>query len=329
MTESARSDGEVVAPSDVVAAARRIAGWIRSTPLESSPALSQRARGTVELKPEHLQVTGSFKARGSLNRVLSLSDDERLSGVVAPTAGNHGLALAYAAAALGTRASIFLPETADPQKVRRLGRLGAEVRRFPSIEAARQAALTAAAQDGQAFVSAYNDPAMIAGAGTVGLEIIEAYPEVDVVVVPVGGGGLIAGIATIIGALKPGVQVWGAQTTASPTIARWLDAGEVVDLTLEPSIAEGLSGPIDPETITFPIIKRLVQRVITVTDREIVEAMRFVFDEHQYLVEPSGAAAVAAVLFHSSKFAGSRSIVVTTGRNVSLARFQALLGEHK
>jgi threonine dehydratase len=328
VTERAGSEGDTVAPSDVVAAAHRIAGFIRRTPLENSPALSQRAGATVELKPEHLQITGSFKARGSVNRLLSLSEQERLSGVIAPTAGNHGLALAYAAAALNTKASIFLPENTDPLKIRRLETLRAEVGRFPNIEDARQSALASAAQDGRTFVSAYNDPAVIAGAGTVGLEITEAFPEVDVVVVPVGGGGLIAGIATIIGALKPDVQVWGAQTAASPTIARWLEAGEVVDLTLQPSIAEGLSGPIDPGTITFPIIRRLVHRVVTVTDSEIVEAMRFVFDEHQYSVEPSGAAAVAALLFYSSDFSGSRSVVVTTGRNISLARFQALLAEH-
>jgi threonine dehydratase len=328
MTVLAESQGEVVAPSDVIAAARRIAGLIRTPPLESSPALSQRAHATVELKPEHLQITGSFKARGSANRVLTLSEQERLNGVIAPTAGNHGLALAYAASALDTKASIFLPENAEPLKIRRLEALGAEVRRFPNIEEARQAALASAARDGKTFVSAYNDPAVIAGGGTVGLEILEAFPNVENVVVPVGGGGLIAGIATIIGALKPEVQVWGAQTTASPTIARWLDAGEVVDVTLEPSIAEGLSGSIDPATISFPIIKRHVRGVVTVTDSEIVEAMRFIFDEHQYAVEPSGASAVAALLIHPLKFSGSRCVVVTTGRNVSLARFQAVLAEH-
>lgn len=319
----------VVGAEDVLRAARRIGPYVRHTPLEASPLLAARGGAAwAGLKLESLQVTGSFKPRGAFHKLLSLDDAARRRGAVAPTAGNHGLGLARAGAVLGVPVRIFLPEAADVSKVARLRADGAEVSFFPDIEAARLAALAMADADGFAFVSAYNDAVVVAGQGTVGIELLADDPDVDLVVVCVGGGGLIAGVGTIAKALNPRVEVWGAQAEESPTFARWHARGATHAVELRPSIAEGLSGYIEPEVITWPVVRRVVDRMVTVSERALVDAMRWLFDAHQLVAEPSGVAALAAVLgAEPGVLDGRRVAVVVTGRNVAGARYRALTGE--
>ncbi len=305
----------------------RIAPYLYRTPLEHSAAASAVSGAQVWLKHEQQQVTGSFKPRGSLVKLSGLTERQRAHGVVAPTAGNHGIGLAYAADRLGAVAHIFLPESTDPSKLERLDRLGAEVTRFPDIETARQAALAAAEARGWVFSSAYADLDMVAGAATLGLELAEELPDdTDVVLLPIGGGGLASGVAAALADRRPSVQVWAVATEASPTWLRWHAAGRPEDVELGPSVAEGLSGYIEPTTPTFDLVCRLVPRVLPVPDVGIVAAMRWLAAEHQQIVEPSGAAALAAVLDPASGLAGARVAVVLTGRNVGLSRYLSLIG---
>jgi threonine dehydratase len=324
VTAAPTAAGAVLAAAE--AARARIAPHLYRTPLERSAPAEQAGAAAVWLKHEQQQVTGSFKPRGSLTKLTRLSAAERARGVVAPTAGNHGIGLAWAAQRLGTPAHIFLPEGTDPAKLARLDRLGASVTAFVDIEAARLAALSAAEAHGWTFSSAYADPDMVVGAATLGLELAEELSDVEVVLVPIGGGGLAAGIACALAQRRPEVPVWAVATAASPTWPRWHAAGRPVPVELSASVAEGLSGTVEPTTPTFEPVLRLVPRVLAVTDEQIVDAMRWLAAAHQQIVEPSGAAALAAVLDPGSGLAGARVAAVLTGRNVGLPRYLDLLG---
>ncbi len=315
-----------VSMQDILIAHNRIRDFVRHTPLDRSIELSRRTSGDVYLKMESLQLTGSFKPRGSFNRLQTLSESERLKGVIAPTAGNHGIGLSYAAAQLNIPSHIFPPENTDPVKIALLKAQGAKIQFFETIEDARQAARRVAQEEGFTFVSAYNDKAVVAADGTIGLEILSALPDVEVVIVCVGGGGLASGIGTVMKTVNPKIEVWGVQAANSPTFARWHEAGQTVAVELQPSIAEGLSGYIEPETITFPIFRQVVDRVITVSEQELVDAMKWMLDYHQHVVEPSGAAAVAALLQNPEQLSSRKVAATITGRNISRSRLMALIG---
>jgi threonine dehydratase len=308
------------------AAGPRIGPHLQRTPIEHSAAASRAAGAPVWLKHEQQQVTGSFKPRGSLTKLARLSAAERARGVVAPTAGNHGIGLAYAAARLDAPAHIFLPETTDPAKLTRLADLGADVTTFADIETTRLAALEAAEVNGWTFSSAYNDRDMVVGAATLGLELADELPELDVLLVPIGGGGLASGVSAALAERRPQLQVWAVATEASPTWLRWHAAGAPEPVPLAPSIAEGLSGPIEPTTITLDLVRQLVPRVLPVSEAQIAAAMRWLAAEHQQIVEPSGAAALAVALDRPAALGDARVGVVLTGRNVGLARYLELIG---
>lgn len=277
------------------------------------------------LKMESHQHTGSFKFRGAFNVMSLLSLAESRRGVVAPTAGNHGLGLSAAGKILGIPVNIYLPRAADSRKTKAMRASGANITFFDDIEAARVSALADAERCGMKFVSAYNDPAMVNAGGTVGLEILEQMPDVEVVLVCTRGGGLLSGIATIAQALAPQVQVWGVQSENSPTFVEWLRNGSPRPLQLKPSIAEGIIGSIDAQTITFPIIKERVARIVTVSETEIASAMLWMLEHHAEVVEPSGAAAVAGALRYKNDLQHKRIAVVVTGKNVSADRYRKIL----
>jgi threonine dehydratase len=304
---------------------KRIRPFIFHTPLEYSEILSRNCKADIYLKLESQQKTGSFKPRGAFNYLMTLPPDQRKKGVVAPTAGNHGLGLAYAAGKLDIPAKIYLPEDTDETKIQRLHDYGAEVITCKTIETARQNAMSASEEEGAVFVSAYNNLGMIAGGGTVGLEMIQDLPELDIVLVCAGGGGLISGIGSVMKAMNPEIQVWGVQMGNSPTLAQWFSAGKTIPVELKPSVAEGLSGYIEPETITFPIIQKVVDRFITITEESVIKAMGFMMDNHQQIVEPSGAAAIAALLNMGDELEGHTIGVTVTGRNVGSDRYLQLL----
>lgn len=324
-----------IALDDVIAASARIRPHVRRTPLEYSPALSQQAGVDVYLKMECWQLTGSFKPRISFNKLLTLTPEARAQGVIASTAGGHGLGLSHAARSLGVPAHIYLPRGADAGKVYAMRRNGATLTFFESVEAARGAAVAEAARSGLTFISAYNDPAIIAGGGTVGLEIAEDLPDVARLVTGIGGGGLISGCAIAIGAMRQGLDVWGVQPEHSAVLAHWIAAGKPVDVAWEPSIADGLGAFIEADSITFPLVQRHVGRMVLVREDEIRRAMAWALEQHQLVLEPSGAAPIAALLRgpagrgpsggHGAEPAVGPIVVILTGRNIGRARFEALI----
>lgn len=316
----------LVTPRSIREARERIAPFIRHTPLEPSPGLSAKLGARVFLKLECLQVTGSFKPRISFNKLLAVSEATRARGVVASTAGGHGIGLAHAARRLGVPVELFLPRTADPRKVELMRRDNARLHFFDSVPAAREAAQAYAREHQRLFVSAYNDPDIIAGGGTVGLEILDDLPEVDLAVVGIGGGGLISGMGVAMKDRNPRLKLWGVQPEVSPVLAEWLRHGRPVPVETRPSIADGLGAQPEPDTLTLPLARQHVDRVLLVSEADILEAMVWLLEEHQLVVEPSGAATVAALLKHPPE--GFRDVaVVLSGRNVSRTRYVHLLGE--
>lgn len=327
MTNETQRPMDSITLKDIYAASRRIESTVCRTPLEHSHALSTLVGTEVRLKLENLQHTGSFKLRGAANVLASLDADQRRIGVIAPTAGNHGLGLARAGNVAGIPVSIFLPHSADPMKVSAMKSYGAQVTFFETIEDARLAAIAAAQRSGATFVSAYNNAQMIAGGGTVGLEIMEDWADAEVILVNIGGGGLASGIATAIKAINPAAEVWAIQSEASPTFACWKDAGETVSVEISPSIAEGISGYIEPEAMTWPLIRDRVDRVLLVSEAEIKEAMLLMLNLHCHVTEPSGVPAVAGALRYAKDLIGRKTVCVVSGRNISGSRYLRLVNE--
>lgn len=327
MTNHRQRLTDSVTLKDIYAASGRIKSTVCKTPLEPSHSLSALVGTEVRLKMENLQHTGSFKLRGAANVLASLNADQRRVGVIAPTAGNHGLGLACAGHAAGIPVSIFLPFSADPIKVSAMKSYGAQVTFFDDIEDARQEAIVAAQQSGATFVSAYNNQQMIAGGGTVGLEIMEDWPDADVILVNIGGGGLASGIATAIKGINPAAEVWAVQSEASPTFACWKEAGEAIPVEISSSIAEGISGYIEPEAMTWPLIRDRVDRVLLVSEAEIKAAMLLMLNLHSHVVEPSGVPAVAAAIRYAKELSGRKVVCVVSGRNISGSRYLKLVNE--
>lgn len=233
--------------------------------------------------------------------------------------------MSYAAAQLGVPAHIYLPESADPAKITMLKAYGAKIRCFETVKEARLAARQVAQTEGLTFLSAYNDESMIEGGGTISLEILSDLSDVEVVVVCLGGGGLLSGIGTVIKAINPAIQVWGVQATNYAKMARWFNVGEVMPVDIQPTIAEGLSVDLETDVITFPIVQQVVDKIITVSETELIESMKWMLDHHQHLIEPSGGAAIAAVLQNHKELVGRKVAATITGRNISRSRLLSLL----
>ena len=311
-------------PADVLAAGYRLRGATERTPLLSSAGLSARAGAEVRLKCENLQRTGSFKLRGATNALTALTDEQRARGVVASSAGNHGLGVAHAARTLGVRARVFIPATAPDVKRQGIVALGAEVDNgYPDYDAAHQAAERFAVEHGMTFVNPCAGEALLAGQGTVALEIIEELPTVRTFVVPVGGGGLVGGMAALIRAVLPAARIVGVQSDATNAMAASLAAGARVDVDVVPTLADGLAGQVDDEG--FAIGRVAIDTMVTVRESEIADAMRWLAREHDLRAEGSGAAATAALLHgHVPNVVGPIAVVVSGG-NVDDARWRAIL----
>ncbi|HCC33130.1 MAG TPA: threonine ammonia-lyase, partial [Clostridiales bacterium] len=276
--------------------------------------------------PENLQKTGSFKIRGATNHILQLDPATGRRGVVAASSGNHGQAVAHAAARSGYPAVVVVPENAAAVKVAAARGYGAEVIHHGTTSAERTAlAQELARERGLAFVHAFDDPWVIAGQGTVGLEILEDLPEVDVVLVPVGGGGLIAGIATAVKETRPGALVFGVEPVGGNSMQRSLEAGAITPLDHPRSIANGLL-PTQPGELTFALARKYVDGILAVTDEEIRSAVVVLLERARLVVEPSGAATVAALLSGKVPGRGRRVVAVLSGGNVDLAVLADLIG---
>ncbi len=283
--------------TEIEDAAARIAGRIRRTPLIAAGPLSTPPGDFVLfLKLENLQVTGSFKPRGATNCLLQLDPTLVAHGVITASGGNHGLAVAYVARRAETSAVIYLPEGTPREKADKLMALGADVVIAGKVwNEANEAAMAKAERDGLAYLHPFADPRVIAGQGTVGLEILEDAPDLDHVVVAIGGGGLISGVATALKALKPSIRVSGVEPVGAPTLKHSLAAGELVTLP-EITTAAGTLAPVRSEQVNLDIIARAVDEIVLVDDEEMRAAARWLWQELGIAAELSGAAAMAAVL---------------------------------
>jgi threonine dehydratase len=315
-----------VTAADVEEARRRIAPYLRKTPLERWEKLSAITGVETYLKLENQQEAGSFKPRISFSKLLAMDEKDRARGVIASTAGGHGMGLSFAGSKLGVPVHIYLPHGADASKVNFMKRHGAKLTFFWSVEEARVAAVERARIENLTFISAYNDPFVIAGGGTVALEILEDNPEIDLIIVGVGGGGIACGMGIVLAAARPAAQVWGVQPESNAVLKDWLEHGRPVDGEYGPSIADGLGAHIERESITFPLAQRYVQKMLTVSDDEIIDAMAWVQREQGMVIEPSGAAPVAAVMKAELPASVRKVAVVITGGNIDAKRFQDLLG---
>jgi len=299
---------------DIRAAARRLEGAIEKTPLVHSRTLSRLTGAEVFLKLENLQFTASFKERGALNKLLSLGEADRRRGVIAMSAGNHAQAVAYHAARLGIPATIVMPKGSPNTKIRNTQVHGATVllegdNLFESGKHAR----ALAARDNLVFVHPYEDPLIIAGQGTVGLEMLEAMPDLEVLVVPVGGGGLISGISLAAKALKPGIQIYGAESANYPSMHQRLNNLEVV--CGGDTIAEGIAVK-DVGNMAFGIIQKAVNEVLVVKEETIEKAVVALIEIEKTVAEGAGGAGLAALLEHPQRFAGKRVGLPVSGGNI-------------
>jgi threonine dehydratase len=300
--------------ADVEAAASAIAGAVVRTPSAVSQTLSAVLDATVVVKFENLQFTASYKERGARNRLLRLSDEERASGVVAVSAGNHAQAVAYHSGLLDIDAVIVMPETTPFVKVARTRDLGATVVLEGETLADAMKASEKLVAEGRLFVHPYDDPVVIAGQGTVGLELLADHPDLDIVLVPVGGGGLISGIAVVVDALAPHIEVVGVQTSLYPSMARAL-AGDHDPLPMGPTMAEGIA-VTTPGTITEEIVRALVDEVLVVSEAAIEDGVNLFLEIEKVVSEGAGAAGLAALAEHRGRFTGKRVGVVLTGGNI-------------
>lgn len=310
--------------TDVYEARRRIGSRIPRTPLLQSSWLSSIADGDVHLKIESLNLTSSFKIRGALNAALRLSEgiDSEPATIVAASAGNHGRALALAAEELGIPCVIFTPKDAPETKKTAIRRHGAILHSdCEDYDAAESQARAFAEAEGAIYISAYNHPDVIAGAGTIGIEIVEAMPSIDVVVVPLGGGGLASGVGLAINAAAPEATVVGVEVEASSPFALSLEAGRITEITPRPSLADGLVGNLERGSITFPLVQQVVDDVVTISEDELARAMKGLATEERLIVEGAGAAAVAAIMAGKALAQGQTVIALVTGGNVDLPKW--------
>jgi len=308
------------------AARDRIAGRVHLTPTTSASRLGQRAGVQLVLKCENLQKTGSFKVRGALTKLSSLGAEERARGVVTVSAGNHAQAVAWAARAAGIHAVVVMPETASPVKVEASRGYGAEVvlHGASGIQAFAHAHALER-ERGLVFVHPFDDEVVCSGAGTVGLELMEQAPDLDAVIVPIGGGGLISGVATAVKEISPRTRVYGVEPKGAPSTRMSLDAGHAVRLESLNTIADGLAAPMTGE-VNYEIIRRCVDDVVLIDDDVIAQGVRELLVSTKLLAEPAGAAAVAALLARAIPVReNARVAAVVSGGNIELARLATLL----
>jgi threonine dehydratase len=313
-----------VTRADVEAAAARICGHVLRTPLRHSPALSKATGATVFLKLEILQPTFSYKIRGATNAVLALL--ERSGGgkpaLVTASAGNHGRALAHAAAVVGLPLTVYIAANAPQTKRDAIRAAGAELRPCSDYDEAERRAKEHGATGSALFISPYAHPDVIAGAGTVALEILDEDPLTDTIVASIGGGGLISGMAI---AAEGRARIVGGEVEASTPFTYSLAAGRIVPIDVGETIADGLSGNLDPDSPTFALVRDLVQQVAVVSEQATTDAIRFVAAEERLIVEGAAAVAVAAVLSGRIDIRAKRAAIVLSGANIDTSKLTAIL----
>lgn len=305
------TEARTVTAADVERAAAAVTGYTRETPVLPATRLSRRTGGTIWLKAENLQVTGSFKVRGAINRLSALTDDERRAGVIAASAGNHAQAVAWAARKLGTKATLYMPAEAPLAKIAAVHEYGGEVELVEGgFDDAVGTAREAAAKDGRVIVHAFDDPLVVAGQGTVGLELVRQIQDTRLVVVPIGGGGLSSGVALVVKESYPNARIVGVQSEVCAPYAGSEPTGG------RSTICDGIAVK-KPGEITAPLVARLVDEVVTVSDDEAAQAMVMLLERSKQVVEGAGAVGVAALMHgHVKPAAEGATVAILSGGNV-------------
>ncbi|MCF7891030.1 threonine/serine dehydratase [Candidatus Bipolaricaulota bacterium] len=303
----------------------RINEYVRRTDLTYSEYLSSLCNGSVHLKLENTQLTKAFKIRGVYNGLLCLQENGEVNGVTTASSGNHGLALALVGKQLELPVKIFVPNYTPEKKTQKIRKSGADLTLYgDNFDEAERKAHKVAEEEGMTYLSSYNDKRIVAGQSTVGFEIVEDLPEVEDVVVPVGGGSLVSGIASVVKANNPDVRIIGAQSQASPVMYESVKAGQIVEMEIQDSIADGLAGGIEEGAITFELVQKLVDEIIPVKEKTIREAIKSLCKEDGQRSEGAGAVGVAALIEHPNKFKGKTTVVVISGGNIDDKLFESI-----
>ena len=321
MSHSARSIvPEAIAnlAAQVTEAAARIRPVVVETPIERIEGLVPNIGAELFFKLENLQKTGSFKLRGASNKILSLAPDEAAQGVIAASNGNHGLGVAAAARRAGITAEVYVSKHVSPSKVRRIEEYGAHIKRIGNdpLEA-ELAARAAAAEQGKVFISPYNDLQVMAGQGSIAVELLRQLPPLDALFVAVGGGGLIGGIGAYIKCASPQTEIVGCWPENSPVLYESIKAGRILEVAEQPTLSESTAGGLEPGSVTLEICSHVIDTSILVSETEILDAMRRVRSLKGWVIEGAAAVAVAAFMKNAESYSGKRVAVVICGANVS------------
>lgn len=311
---------------DILHAEQRIRPYVRETPLDDAPQLRRLGHAAVLLKLENLQHTGSFKLRGVMNRLLTLTPEQRARGIVTASSGNHGAAVAYALARLGLNGLIFTPTTAVPAKLQLIERYGGAIQQYGEDSVDTEVyARSYAEQHDMCYISPYNDWQVVCGQGSIAVELLRQGPAPDVLFASVGGGGLIAGLAGYLKVHAPGITVVGGLPEHSPVMAASVAAQRIVDTPILPTLSDGTAGGLEAGSITFDLCRRLVDQFVLVSEAEIAAAMRLIIETQHLLIEGAAGVAVAAYLKTQASFRGRRVAIVLCGANIGLGTLRQIL----
>jgi threonine dehydratase len=309
---------EVLTLNQILEARQAIRPFVHRTPLDPSTTFSTLTGGTIYLKMENLQKTGSFKVRGAINKISKLSDEDKKKGVLAASAGNHAQGVAMAASRVGIPATIVMPESAPLAKVTATKGYGAKIILSGSVyDDAFQKAMEVQSETGATFIHAFNDLDVMAGQGTIGLEIFEDLPEVDTVLVPIGGGGLIAGIAVALKALKPNVRIIGVEAAGAPCMIQACQVGRPEPLEEASTLADGIAVKCAGD-LPFSIVSRYVDSIVTVEEEEISEAILTLMERTKSIAEGAGAVTIAAALQRKVDLTGQKAVLILSGGNIDV-----------
>ncbi|MBC8457312.1 MAG: threonine/serine dehydratase [Deltaproteobacteria bacterium] len=312
--------------NEVLKAEKRIREYIRTTPLDFSPHLSEICNCNIYLKLESEQLTGSFKIRGAMNKLLSLSKSQKERGIITASTGNHALAVASGLQKLNVRGTIYLPENAAKSKIEAIRCYNAPIK-FHGKDCVETEiyARGEAEKRGMVFISPYNDSQIIAGQGTIGIEILEQLPEVDTVFAPVGGGGLISGIAGYLKSLNKKIKIFGCLPVASPVMSESIKAGKIIEMETKETLSDGTAGGIESGAITFNLCRNYVDDYFLVTEEEIKEAIYLMLKKNHKVIEGASALTVAVLLRNKEKFKDRNIVLVISGCNVSIEKLKNIL----
>jgi threonine dehydratase len=312
--------------TEVLQAEKRIRPYIRETPLDYSPLLSQLGNCQVFLKLENLQHTGSFKVRGAMNKLLSLTAEQQEQGVIAASSGNHGVAVAFGLKTLDIPGIIFVPENASSAKVNLIQQWGAEMQFYGTdCSLTEMYARKYANEHGLVYISPYNDPAVIAGQGTIAVEMAQQLDQIDTVFASVGGGGLISGVAGYLKPIFANIEIVGCSPVNSAVMAESIKAGQILTMESLPTVSDGTAGGVEPESITFDLCRTLVDDFVLVTETEIQSAIQMMIETHHLLVEGAAGVAIAAFLQQKEQLQGKTVVIVICGANISVETLKQIL----